>query len=530
MRKSFQAPLSAMVLAIFGVQVALPIRARAAADLAACVGAESICAGVRASSQAPTDALMNSVCAVPSPLPSNTTVEEIETAVNDCRSTLRAKWGQLSPSCDVMDFSDKNKGDATGLSIAYGVAAAACAVSCACELANGCAGAYIGFLAACTGAALSVGGTDMGVSLARKEEAKQNTDVYNDIIGPSLSLVGGASTGLALGVSGGTGGFAANSGTRATSCLTALMMAAQAIYKGYSASTSDETKASACQLVMDEAGPSITLQGNAQIAGDTSAGNQLPAGSGSGSGTSTSAASTSSASQGGKGGGNLLKDPAAFAAVVAAASAEDPVLGEFYRKMPPKDALKALNDLGPGAIQAALGGGAGSMSAMMKPIMDGLSAKGGDMAKAGDKIGKNLAATDAEFKKRLQEYQKKALAGTAYQKAGGAGGGKAGDSAKPFTFGFMGGGSGATGPSEVNFTGTTDGAAKVAQPVEVESDDIYHAEFKGSIFQIVSKKLGRTGDRVEQYEWELPLNRARQNLPWKPSGEGLRKPASAPKQ
>jgi len=170
------------------------------------------------------------------------------------------------------------------------------------------------------------------------------------------------------------------------------------------------------------------------------------------------------------------------------------------------------------------------MSAMMKPIMDGLSAKGGDMAKAGDKIAKTLAATDAEFKKRLQDYQKKALAGTAYQKAGGAGGGKAGDSAKPFTFGFMGGGSGATGPSEVNFTGTSDGAAKVAQPVEVESDDIYHAEFKGSIFQIVSKKLGRTGDRVEQYEWELPLNRARQNLPWKPSGEGLRKPASAPKQ
>jgi hypothetical protein len=56
-------------------------------------------------------------------------------------------------------------------------------------------------------------------------------------------------------------------------------------------------------------------------------------------------------------------------------------------------------------------------------------------------------------------------------------------------------------------------------PASASADaDIWHTDFKGSIFQIVSSKIVETKPRVDNLDWSTPLNRALMGLPSKGAG------------
>ncbi|MGK5085470.1 hypothetical protein WDW37_19455, partial [Bdellovibrionota bacterium FG-1] len=74
--------------------------------------------------------------------------------------------------------------------------------------------------------------------------------------------------------------------------------------------------------------------------------------------------------------------------------------------------------------------------------------------------------------------------------------------------GCLGAKAGGGGGTEINFA-----AVKKVSVTGPESDDIWHEGFGGTIFQIVSTKLVKNQDRIENLEWDTPLNRALVGLP-----------------
>jgi hypothetical protein len=77
----------------------------------------------------------------------------------------------------------------------------------------------------------------------------------------------------------------------------------------------------------------------------------------------------------------------------------------------------------------------------------------------------------------------------------------------------------ATSGFNFDLPATTAGAeqAFTRAPASVGGDgDIWHADYKGSIFQIVSTKINATKDRVAPLDWTTPLNRALMGLPPEP--------------
>ena len=80
--------------------------------------------------------------------------------------------------------------------------------------------------------------------------------------------------------------------------------------------------------------------------------------------------------------------------------------------------------------------------------------------------------------------------------------------ASPFGFGMKGPGL-TGGPAEATFE-------KMKKAPELqEGGDIFHEGYAGSIFDIVSVKLTKTHDRIDELEWDTPLNRALAGLPAK---------------
>jgi hypothetical protein len=62
-----------------------------------------------------------------------------------------------------------------------------------------------------------------------------------------------------------------------------------------------------------------------------------------------------------------------------------------------------------------------------------------------------------------------------------------------------------------------------AKNSSVAGDDIYHAGWPGSIFDIITVRLKESRDRVDKLEWASPLNRALMGLPNKPISGGSAK-------
>ena len=306
------------------------------------------------------------------------------------------------------------------------------------------------------------------------------------------------------------------------SLVTAITTAALAFAKFSSLAGSDATKQSACDLIAGEASRSLGVTGSV-LTPDTTGTVGTATGAGGG-GTATAANQADSSKSEGSGDAfkKALSSPEAFAAAATAAGRLDPKLGEFFKKVPPKDLfnqLKAANpNFGSLAAAAAQGNFAGMSSAL------------GDITKKDQKLAGALDAADKEFKKRMAALRAQEVQGTQYAKGkGGQSGssaskGKAGAGTNPFA-GMMGGaGGGGDGPDVLKFTGGP--SAPTQMPADAgDPNDLFHAHERGTLFDIVSRRVGRTRDRVEAYEWDSPINRLIENLPHKAADEPLRKPA-----
>jgi len=146
------------------------------------------------------------------------------------------------------------------------------------------------------------------------------------------------------------------------------------------------------------------------------------------------------------------------------------------------------------SMQQAIASGADAGSLVSSAMGSGL----GDMGTKIADIAKN-AQLDAS---------KAPTSATAYAQSGGA------PKAKT---------SAASGFGGFNFDAAAAGAAKEqsfsrAPAAAGPEEDIWHAGYKGSIFKIVSDKIGATKDRVDTMDWSTPLNRALMGLPAHPNG------------
>jgi hypothetical protein len=160
------------------------------------------------------------------------------------------------------------------------------------------------------------------------------------------------------------------------------------------------------------------------------------------------------------------------------------------------EALKNQTGMSMGDIAAALEGGASPSQILGK--MDGMP---------------------GDFAEHVKDYEKMAQAGelsmtstnlataSAIMKGAGGGGGQT-SAQKTSLFGSLFGSKGGLS------AGPTDTAFEKKKQVleEAREGDIFHEEWQGSIFQIVSNKLVKTRDRVENSEWVTPLNRALNGL------------------
>jgi hypothetical protein len=190
-------------------------------------------------------------------------------------------------------------------------------------------------------------------------------------------------------------------------------------------------------------------------------------------------------------------------------------------------ALKsALSNLSSGGLSAALAGAPGSLITSPTDIPAALNTLGTDMGSIGHAIasgsspGAAIAAAmpdlPSSMKDMLSAIDKAAAEGrltasglpSAVMSSGGGAKGAGSSSEGLGLFGGMfGNKSGLSGgaPKELGFTKTT--------PTYVSQEgDIWHSGWNGSIFQIVTGKLNKSRDRIEQLEWQTPLNRALSGL------------------
>ena len=564
---------SQLVLLIWVISLAAPLAGPArvwASDApSACDTAESACTEFENE-----DEWVAAICKDPDPMPSNVSVEEYQTAKTSCRENAKIAWGQVGPSCEVMKFSDYQSNDQTWLAGSYAVVSASCFIAYALQQGVFTAAAGVALGTACGIASIVVGGFDLGFSMGRKAEAGKALggitamDVVSGVAGAGMGAVGTAVNASAQAAAssisntasrvfenvagdaakeagnkaaeaaakraaekaaeeaakeaGKEGTKNATKGSATASLLTALTTAALSFMKFSSLSGIQATKDSACTVISDSASQVVTLSGGS-ILPETDTGSIASAASGSQSGAGVGSSSELQSKSGGSDKlKKMLSSPEAFAAAAATAGRLDPKLGEFFRQVPPKELFNQLKSVHPGFDSLAAAAAQGSFT--------GVGSALGDITKKDAKLAAALDAADKELKKRMAAFRAQEVQGTQYSgsKAGAGGGagakGKAGAASNPFA-GFMGGGAGgADGPDALKFTGGA--VAPTQAPADAgDPNDIFHAHERGSLFEIVSRRVGRTRDRVESYEWDSPTNRLIENLPHKSADEPLRRPA-----
>jgi hypothetical protein len=121
-------------------------------------------------------------------------------------------------------------------------------------------------------------------------------------------------------------------------------------------------------------------------------------------------------------------------------------------------------------------------------------------------VGSEAATLQLLDKMSKDPKMSSALGGSAIMSSGGGKGVTKTAAAGP-AFGF-GAKTPAGGASEMGFD-----KVKKPGPKFDENGDIWHEGYKGTIFQIVSQKLDKTHERIQQLEWQTPLNRALMGLP-----------------
>jgi hypothetical protein len=499
--------LARSVLVLYLIQVGIGARPVYADD---CRQADAICRNFIDNTQSPSDDFKAQVCAVPSQLPENTSLVEVNKKVSECLEGAASRYQMVAPNCSAMRSASSSKDSAIAFTVVYGVVAALCTSACICSNVQPACGVAVGLSYACSTATLLAAGAELTTNLILKENADAAVDAMSDVVIPSVGVLMGVGTLIAQATS-------AQQSAPLMSCVMAGATALQAILKGTSISGYEDTKKSACENLVKQTSSNLGIVGHAELSMDGSADGVRVAGA-----KAPKSQTGNTGSGGGTDGGSDINfgslTPEQFASMSSSAASADPRLKEFFKHMRPEDALKAFKNLGPGAVQAASGYMKGSMTDMLSPMLDAAAGQGAGMAKASQEIRDRMKQADAEFQKRLQEHQKKVLAGSAY--VGGAKASPAGVKKSALDFGSFGT-QPAAAPVVMQFGGAVP-AAQNAPDLSWETDDIYHSNFKGSLFQIVSGRLSRTKERVESYEWDSPFNRERQGLPQKSGAEGLR--------
>jgi hypothetical protein len=492
-----------------------------------------ICAAFEASVEQPSAELVAQHCSLDSSQLNGYSQGAINNAFEECTNPetggLFSKWPSIAPNCGAYDLATRSPAPQWISALANSTVAAVCGVACL----------YPAWTTACTWAGLANTAQEIlnvvivkeiyKDSVARQTMAETGLDPLNDIVMPAAAPVlnialnglptgGGGDAAAAPAETGSSGGN--NTLGRLATCMTGIMAGIKAGMKFDSIGKMGETAESACRSVSEVYSTVPTFRQYLQTAmGRYSKPQTLNASIGNPSSTARFKGPSGSLADS-QAFNEFVNSPEQFGAVMQEAAQSDEGLREFLKKTD-IGALYGAVRQNPGLLQAAIRASEAQQAAS-SAVPASLNS---DTADPG--LRQALRNSEDELRRRAAELARK-LAGTAYV-GGGAKGGKTSGKANAGGFAFPFGGPG-MGAKELKFTGPAGGAAagQAGSEAEVEGD-IFHSNFSGTLFDIVSMRLGRSKAKVDEYEWELPLNRARQNLPWKASGEGPRKVVPAVK-
>jgi hypothetical protein len=478
----------ALVLAI---SVAIPASVFAQTTPSAPVDCHQACNAYQADKTGTSNSSVNKTCgpqpgpsAAPSPIGlSDGTVFNGgggQTAWQQCQTDILTKWGQLSPHCDAMDGYGKGITDDLVMAIVDTAAAAVCWVACIWKPAAG----------ACMAVSVVALLTDLGFDIALM--AQTTSDVGSDAAslgsdaGDILAFIANFFPGLLSTITGGV------SSKLSDSCLAAAFLTVTSIVKWVSWSQMQSDQGNECSTVSNLTS-NIPQSLLATGTGGGGPGGGAPGGASNGGGAGGAAANGGSNTGGGAGGNGSGVDPGVTGANAYLNGGSLPASAGGLGS--------AINRIGgPSALKDHLqqsGASAGDIANALKSGGPAGYLGGADGAPAG------FAAALADMQKDIKDGKVKIPMTGSYGGGGGGGGGGSGNakSGGDSPFGFKG--PGGAGGGDLGFDKKKKEVLK-----EAESDDIFHEHFGGTIFQIITLRLGKTTDRVEKMEWQTPLNRA----------------------
>lgn len=423
------------------------------------------------------------------------------TSWDTCFTALKERWNQVGPNCMAMDLYGSAIPEELATAIIYGVAAASCWVACY----------YPAWSAGCSAGSFVAAAADLaGEIIIDAEGTRLNAVSW---VAGAAGQVGGAAAGAtaAAGAAGDGLNIGGTASERANACIAAGTLTVVTGLKFWAYAMQKNDQNANCQNIINAGyqGPFVQpgTTANPSPSPSASAGGSNSSGSvaGGGSGSSGSGGSTGSAGSIGPSqyfGENQPFPPPQYAAATAGdifgtTLATNPDLGQI----PAQLAAAGINTQ---ALAKGIASGQGLGS-----LLGGLDGLGGISSQI-DQLQK-----DAEAGKDKILKDGKPMSMGSYTSGGGGGKGAA-PAAKPNPFGMLGmkgPGFGGDAPKETTFD-----KAKRELASSDANGDIWHEGFGGSIFQIVSQKLDKTRERVEQLEWDTPLNRALLGLPARKPG------------
>jgi|GEM_PF-4565371 len=394
-----------------------------------------------------------------------------------CFAQSDANYGQFAQYCDAKEIADSAKSKNRIAQTVFMVAGVACGLECL----------PFGPKGICQPAAMAAGLMDTVGGLFLKTEG---SGTYSQLsgaisalkIGPGLDTLTGMND---IGMKSG-----AEKKFTGAACIQMGVMALVVTLKMKGMKDAAQTSSAACDglHVLDGA-----ITGN-----QPNAAAPFQDASTSGGRGSSGASTTGGAADRDGGAADLEKDLAQFpdGGVYQAATAG--AGRDFLDNLPERgkfpDIVKARTGMSIGDIQKRLDSGEGPGS-----ILGGLSGMPSNVAAL-------LAQLDADATSGKLAF--KGVAGTAYAQGGKAAPAK-NTGSKTISFGDFGFGTKAAvggAPKELSFGGER-------KPAALLGDDIWHTGFDGTIFDIVSRRLDTSRDKLQQLEWDSPLNRALTGLP-----------------
>jgi hypothetical protein len=427
-----------------------------------------------------------------------------------CFKDLQVEWGQFAQYCQAIDVANAGHDAEERTLVYYSVAAAVCLSACIFEKSP--AGPALKL--SCMISDFAAIGGDIAEMVVVNNAADKSIDDWGNTLAASLTAGVGAAAGyVVMNVIAKKG--ASEILKKATervgdSCVASVFVAAAAVIKGIGMKNAGDSADDNCNTLQgldtkDKANMATDLASDTSTAPGSQVSSGAPSAGNGGNGSAGSGASGGSTGNKGPSARSLpasvqqavrnFPNDATFAAATA---------GDVFR--PAYDAIGGKENM-PASLEKATGM---SVADLANKLNSGQS-----LSQAlGDIPGfESAAATVGQIEKDIKDGVITAkngapLAAGMMTSKGGGGGAKPAAAANPFgNFGMRGPVGGGT-PTETTFE-----KAKRDLAASESSGDIWHEGFGGTIFQIVSHKLDATRDRIDQLEWDTPLNRALVGLP-----------------